>query len=147
MTRHVKMAPYKAIDNPDTRRIELVKRLELIQTNQRRKRNRARKVATFGCDRKVVLLKEAELKKDVIYIRIVMCDVEQDAEDKVGCYMYFDARYSDPNQHYDDKKDRWYVYCDARYSARLFKPNTKVQFVDSINRWMPVPPHHWWYGR
>ena len=78
------MAPYKPIDNPVTRRIELVKRLELIQANQRRKRNRAKKVATFGCGRKVVLLKEAELKKDVIYIRIVMCDIEQDAEDNTN---------------------------------------------------------------
>ena len=147
MTKHVKMVPYNPIDNPVTRRIELVKRLELIQANQRRKRNRAKKVATFGCGRKVVLLKEAELEKDVIYIRIVMCDVEKDAEDKIGCYMYFDARYSDPNQHYDDKKDRWYVYFDARYSAGLFRPNTKVQSMDIINCWMPVPTHHYWYGR
>ena len=76
-----------------------------------------------------------------------MCDVEKDAEDKIGCYMYFDARYSDPNQHYDDKKDRWYVYFDARYLAGLFRPNAKVQFMGSINCWMPVPPHHYWYGR
>ena len=147
MTKHVKMVPYNPIDNPVTRRIELVKRLELIQANQRRKRNRAKRVATFGCGRKVILLREDELEKDVIYIRIVMCDVEKDVEDKTECYMYFDARYSDPNQHYDDKKDCWYVYFDARYSAGSFRPNTKVQFMDSINCWMPVPPHHYWYGR
>ena len=133
MTKHVKMVPYNPIDNPVTRRIELVKRLELIQANQRRKRNRAKRVATFGCGRKVILLREDELEKDVIYIRIVMCDVEKDVEDKTECYMYFDARYSDPNQHYDDKKDCWYVYFDARYSAGLFRSNTKVQFMDSIN--------------
>ena len=49
MTKHVKMVPYNPIDNPVTRCIELVKRLELIQANQRRKRNRAKRVATFGC--------------------------------------------------------------------------------------------------
>ena len=43
------MAPYNPIDNPVTCCIELVKRLELIQTKQRRKRNRENKVATFGC--------------------------------------------------------------------------------------------------
>ena len=145
MTKHVKMVPFEPIDNAVTRRIKLEERLELIKTNKRRKRKRAQKVATFGYGRKVILLREGELDRDVIYIRIVMCNVEKDVEDK-SRYMYFDARYSDLNQHYDDEKDSWYVYFDARYSARLFKPNTKVQFMDSINRWMPVPPHHYWYG-
>ena len=77
MTKQVKMVLYNPINNPVTRRIELVKRLELIQTNQRLKRNRENKVATFGCGQKVILLREDELERDVIYIRIVMCDVER----------------------------------------------------------------------
>ena len=146
MTKHVRMVPFEPIDNAVTRRIKLEERLELIKTNKCRKRKRAQKVATFGYGRKVIPLREGELDRDVIYIRIVMCNVEKDVEDKSG-YMYFDARYSDPNQHYHDKKDRWYVYFDARYSAGLFWPNTKVQFMDSINCWMPVPPHHYWNGQ
>ena len=33
--------------------------------------------------------------------------VECDVENKTKCYMYFDARYSDPNMHYDDENDSW----------------------------------------
>ena len=77
MTKHVKMVPYNPINNPFTCCIELVKRLELIQTNQCRKRKRAKKVATFGYDQKVLLLRDDKLEKDVIYIQIVMCEVEK----------------------------------------------------------------------
>ena len=136
------MAPYNPpFDNKVILRLVLVKRLELLQMNRRRKRNRTKKEATSGRDRKVKLLEEDEMEKDVVYIRNVVCDVEKDVEDKAECYVYFDARYSDPNMHYDDKNDSWYVYFDAKYSAGLFRNATKVQFMDSINRWMPVPPH------
>ena len=118
MAKHVKMVSYNPIDNPVTRCIDVVKQLELIQMNTRRKRNREKKVATFGCGWKVILLREDELERDVIYIHIVICDVEKDVEDKTKCYINFDARYSDPNQDYDDKKDSWYVYFDTRKRSR-----------------------------
>ena len=147
MTKHIKMAPFNpSFDNKVTRHLALVEQWELLQMNQRQKLNRARKEATSGRDRKVKLLKEDELEKDVVYIRNVVCDVEKDVEDKAECYMYFDARYSDPNMHYDDKNDSWYVYFDANYSAGLFRNATKVQFMDSTNRWILVPPHHYWYS-
>ena len=138
MTKHIKMAPYNPpYDNKVIHRLAQAKQLEQLKTTWRRRLNRTKKEATSSRDRKVKLLEKEELKKDVIYIRNVVCDVKKDAKDKAKCYMYFDARYSDPNMHYDDKNDSW----SYRAPPGLFRNATKVQFVDSINRWMPVPPH------
>ena len=94
MTKHIKMAPFSPpFDNKVFRRLALVKRLEQLQMKLRWRLNRAKKEATSGRDRKVKLLEEDELEMDVVYIQIVMCDVEKDVEDKTECYMYFDARY------------------------------------------------------
>ena len=83
MTKHTKMTPFSpSFDNKVTRCLALVEQWELLQMNKRRKRNRARKEGTSGRDRKVKVLKEDKLEKDVVYIRNVVCDVEKDVEDK-----------------------------------------------------------------
>ena len=138
MPKHIKMVPYSPpFDNRVICRLALVKQLAQLQIKRRRRLHRAKKEVTSGRDRKVKLLEEDELEKDVVYIRNVVCDVEKDVKDKAEWYVYFDARYSDPNMHYDDKNDSW-SYCTP---PGLFQNANKVQFMDSINRWMPVPPH------
>ena len=139
MTKHIKMAPYNPpYNNKVIRRLGRAKQLEQHKTKLRRKLNRAQKEATNpNPTRKVKLLEEEKLEKEVVYIRNVVCDVKNDVEDKTECYVYFDARYLDSNMHYDDKNDSWSYHP----TPGLFRNATNVQFVDSINRQMPVPPH------
>ena len=84
--------------------------------------------------RKVRLVHEKEKKEGVIYIWHNECEVEN----KTECWVYFDARYTDPNMRYDEETDRFWFH----YSAPgLFKNVTNVRFVDSINSWMPEQQH------
>ena len=106
--------------------------MENLKKKMRWRLNKAQKQAT-DLTRKVKLLHEEELKKEVVYIQHVMCDVKN----KTECYVYFDARYSDPNMRYDDENDSW----SHHPMPGLFWNATKVRFVDSINRWMPEQPH------
>ena len=96
--------------------------MEQLKTNLRRRLNRAQKEATSSRNQKVKLLEEEELEKEVVYIRNVVCDVENDVENKTKCYVYFDARYSDPNMHYDDENDSWSYHP----TPGLFRNATKV---------------------
>ena len=138
MTKHIKMASYNPpYNNKVILCLGRAKQLEQLKTKLRQKLNRAQKEATSSRNRKVKLLEEEELEKEVVYIQNVVCDGENDVEDKIECYVYFDARYSDPNMHYDDKNDS----LSYHPTPGLFRNATKVQFMDSINRWMSVPPH------
>ena len=133
MITRIKMVPY---NSKATCRLGQAKQLEQIKTKLCLKLYRAQKEAT-NLTRKVKLLEEEELEKEVVYIRNVVCDVEIDIEKKTKCYVYFNVRYSDPNMHYDDENNSWSYHL----TPGLFRNATKVQFVDSINGWMPVPPH------
>ena len=88
MTKHIKMVPY---NSKATRCLGRAKQLEQIKTKMRRKLYRSQKEAT-NPTRKVKLLQEEVLEKEVVYIRNVVCDVENDVENKTKCYLYFDAR-------------------------------------------------------
>ena len=131
MIKHIKMTPYNPpYNNNVIHRLGRVKQLEQLKTKLRQKLNRAQKEASSSRNRKVKLLEEEELEKEVVYIQNVVCDVENDDENKTKCYVYFDARYSDPNMHYDDEHDSWSYHS----TPGLFRNATKVQFVNSINR-------------
>ena len=83
MTKHIKMVPYSPpFDNKVICRLALVKQLEQLKMKRRRRLNRAKNEATSSRDRKVKLLEEEELEKDVVYTRNVVCDVEKDVEEK-----------------------------------------------------------------
>ena len=117
------MAPYNLpYDNKVICRLGRAKQLEQLKTKLRRRLNRTKKDSTSSHDRKVKLLEEEELEKEVVYIRNIVCDVEKDVKGKTECYVYIDARYSDPNMHYDDKNDSW-SYCPT---PGLFRNATKV---------------------
>ena len=129
MTKHIKMEPYTS---KATLRLEQENRLENIKKKMRQKVYKARKQATNPVQ-KVKLLYEKESKKGLVFIQHDECDVDKQTK----CYVYFDARYADPNMRYDDKTDSWFHYA----TPGLFRNATKVRFVDSINRWMPEQPH------
>ena len=79
--------------------------MEQIKTKMRQKLYETRKEAT-DLTQKVKLLEKEELKKEVVYIRHVECNIENTTK----CYVHFDTRYSDPNMHYDDDNDSWSYY-------------------------------------
>ena len=78
---------------------------------------------------KVRPVHDKEKKEGVIYIRYSECDVDN----KTECWVYFDARYTDPNLLYDEENDSWFHYS----TPGLVKNVTNLRFVDSINRWVP----------
>ena len=78
---------------------------------------------------KLVQLKEEGLT----YIRHCECDVDNSTK----CWVYFDARYMDPNLCYDKKTDSWFHYS----TPGLFKNITNLRFEDNIKSWVPAQPH------
>ena len=87
MTKRIKMVPY---NSKATCCLGREKQLEQVKMRLRRKVYKAKKQVT-NPTQKVKLLKKEELKKEVVYIQHVVCDVENDVNDKTKCYVYFDA--------------------------------------------------------
>ena len=76
MTKHIKMAPYNPpYNNKVIRCLGQAKQLKQLKTKLRWRLNRAQKEAT-NPTQKVKLLEKEELKKEVVYIQHVECDVE-----------------------------------------------------------------------
>ena len=122
MTKHIKTGHYtdKATGpyaSKATLRLEQENRLEEFKKKIRQRINKAKKQIT-NPSQKVKLLYEEELKKEVVYIQHDECNVEN----KTKCYVYFEARYTDPNMYYDDKTDSWF-HCPT---PGLFRNATKV---------------------
>ena len=133
MTNHIKVGTYT---NAVNTRLARERHLDNIKAMKNQKVYRARQQATNPYQ-KVRLVHEKEKKKGVVYIRHDECDVDN----KTECYVYFDARYTDPNMRYDEETDSWFHYS----APGLFRNVTNVRFVDSINSWMleqPQPHPH-----
>ena len=88
------MGPYTS---KATLRLAQENHLEHARKMIRRKVYKAKKQATNPV-RKVKILYEKELEKGVVYIQHDECDVDNQTK----CYVYFDARYADPNMRYDE---------------------------------------------
>ena len=127
MTNHIKMGPYT---NPVNTRLEREQHLDNIEAKKNRRVHRARQQATNPYQKVRLVHKK---KKGVVYIRYDECDVDN----KTECYVYFHARYTDPNMRYDEETDSWFHYS----TSGLFKNVTNVQFMNSINSWVPEQPH------
>ena len=129
MTNHIKMGTYT---NPVNTRLAQEHHLANIEAIKNRRIHRMRR-QTINPYWMVRLMHKKEKKKGVIYIWHDECDVDN----KTECYVYFDARYTDPNMRYDEETDSWFHY----WTPGLFKNMTNVRFVDSINSWVPEQPH------
>ena len=114
MTNCIKIGPYTS---KAALRLEQQNHLEHVKKMMRRKVYKAKKQATNPVQ-KVKLLYEKELKKEVVYIQYDECDVDNQTK----CYVYFDARYADPNMRYNEKTDSWFHYS----TPRLFRNTTRV---------------------
>ena len=102
MTNHIKVGTYtNSVNTCLTRE----KHLDNIQAIKNQKVHRARQQATNPY-RKVRLVHEKEKKKRVVYIQHDECDVDN----KTKCYVYFDARYTDPNMCYNEETGSWFHY-------------------------------------
>ena len=58
------------------------------------------------------------------YIQHRECDVDNETK----CWVYFNARYMDPNLHYDKDTGHWFHHS----TSGLFKNVTNLRFEDSI---------------
>ena len=113
MTNHTKVGTYTSLA---TLRLARETHLEYIKKMKNRRFYKARKQTTNPVQ-KVKFLHEKELKKGVVYILHGECDVDNETK----CYVYFDARYADPNMRYDDKTDSWFHYATPGLSRNATK--------------------------
>ena len=83
---------------------------------------------------KIVYLKQKGIRsKDSTYIQHREYDVDNNTEH----WVYFDARYTDPNLRFDKDTDSWFHYS----TPGLFMNVTNLNFEDSIKSWVPAQPH------
>ena len=129
MTNQIKIGTYT---NSVKTRLEREQHLDLIEAMKKR-RVCCMKRYTTNPYQKVRLVHEKENKEGVVYIRHNECDVDNKAE----CWVYFDARYTDPSMSYDEENDSWFHYS----TPGLFKNVTNVRFVNNINSWVPEQSH------
>ena len=105
-----------------------------VQSTERRQVRRKRGQLNPQQKVKLVYLKQIGIwSESPTYIQPHECDVDNDTE----CWVYFDARYMDPNLCYDKDTDSWFHYS----TPGLFKNVTNLHFKDSIKSWVSAQPH------
>ena len=67
------------------------------------------------------------------YIQHCEYDIDNDTER----WVYFDARYTDPNLRFDEDTDSWFHYS----TPGLFNNVTNLSFEDSIKSLVPAQPY------
>ena len=83
---------------------------------------------------KIVYSKQKGIQfENPTYIQHSECDVDKDTE----YWIYYDARYTNPNLRFDKDTESWFHYL----TPGLFKNVTNLRFEESTKSWLPAQPH------